>query len=196
MKKLILTMLVLFNFEVLSSDYLVSFKLITGSFSYDSEILTGSATTTASPALMIHIPLTTNHLLGVTSEVHVNSSTKVTSLYAIGINYRYYFQGLGSYKTIETAGLKVQTKRKWSSYYSASFSKYSYFLGSNLVDQDKFDQNGSFFNLDMGAGSEYDIGKDYRVFTEFSYTLLSLASSDDRVRIKGTLVSIGIAKDF
>lgn len=173
-----------------------SFRLISGTFVYDSEALSGASATIASPSLMLHTTITEKHLIGVNTEIHFNNTTGTTSLYAFGANYRYYFHGVGSYLETNTPELSIKTKTKWSSFFNVAINKYTYFLGKNKVDETRFDQNGSFFNFDLGVGTEYDISSDFRIFTDLNYTLLSFASSDDRVKFKGVLFSVGIMKEF
>ncbi len=194
MKAILATLLVVSN--IYGADLLASFKLVNGIFTYDSEQLAGSASTFGSPSLVMHWAINPRHLLGITSEVHFNMDNQTTSLYAIGVNYRYYFHGVGTYIESKDTEFKLKTKTKWSSFLTSTLNKYTYFLGSNIVDEDRYEQNGSFFNVDLGIGTEYDIAKEYRVFTDVNYTFFSFASSDDRVKLRGFLFSVGIIKEY
>ena len=121
---------------------------------------------------------------------------QTNSLYAIGINYKYYFHGVGTYIESKYKDLQIKTKTKCSSFVTTTLNKYTYFLDSNIVDEDRYEQNDSFFNLDIGVDTEYDIAKKYRAFTDLNYTFSSFASSDNHVKLRGLLVSIRKIKEL
>ena len=174
----------------------MSFKLTNGLFIYDSNILSGGTTTFGSPFFEFTKPLNLKNQVSASYELHLNITEQTTSLSGIGVRYKYYFHGTGSYKTNRSKNLVIQSRTKWSSFLGTGITKYNYYLGSNSLQETRFEQTGSFYNLNFLAGTEYDIKHSYKVFVDLSYSILSFYSSDDRVKLRGILISTGLSKEF
>ncbi len=179
-----------------NAQILAGLSFQNGIFQYDSTDLSGSSVTMASPSISLHYGFFDNHLIGANADVHFSPTEENVSLYSVGMNYRYYFHGQGISNEIKINDFRLKTRQKWNSWGQVSLNKYSYFLGTNPSSETKFDQTGDFFNLNFGGGTDYDIGSEYRAFADFSMTLLSFASTDNRVKLRGTLISFGVAKEF
>ena len=178
------------------AEYIGTFKLISGPFNYSSDSLTGSSMAMASPSAGFLKPLNETHQIGMTFDVFFSVTSQSVSLYGLGVVYKYLIKGLGAFSKTESSDITILTSSKWDFYALNSFKRYTYFLGTNKLSETKFDQNGDFFNYDIGIGSSYDIGNHFRAMAELSMTLFSFASSDNRIKFKSTLLSIGIQKEF
>ena len=199
MKNIILYSLfmVIFNLgSTASANYIGTLKLINGSFKYSSQELQGSSMSIASPSVGVLKPLDERHQIGASFDVFFSVSSQSVSLYGLGIVYKYILKGLGANSINETSDLSISTITKWDFYLLNTFKRYSYFLGSNKLTQTQFDQNGDFFNYDIGFGASYNIGNNLRAVGEISNTLFSLASSDNRIKFKSTLLTFGVQKEF
>jgi hypothetical protein len=197
MKKLILGALIFVCFTNIShASYLAAFKLSTGMFKYNSEALSGSSTTIASPGVAVLKNLNERHQFGLGVDIFFSTTTQSVSLYSIGLLYRYTFTGRSISIQNETADVSFNSNTKGNFFLFGAFKRYTYFLGSNKSEEVRFDQNGDFFNFDLGPGYAYDIGDHMRLSAELSTTLIAFSSSDDRVRFTSILLALGIQKEF
>lgn len=191
----IATLLLTLQLEAHSAEG-VTFKFINGILSYDSEYLSGSSTTILSPSITFHKDFSQKHQVGIGLDAFLSLSTSSVSLYGLGVGYKYFFSGSSSSTTLLNNKDTVEYKNKLSYFIGADFKRYTYFLGSNKVDEDRFEQTGNFFNLDATFGGTYSNSLRSRYLLEVSRTLAAFASSDDRVKYKGFYLSIGYSKDF
>jgi hypothetical protein len=197
MRKMLFSfILVLFFQNMAWADTIGTFKLINGTFKYSSAELKGSSSSMGSPSAGFLKSIGDSHQLGGSFDIFFNTLSQSVSLYGFGLIYKYTFKGQGASITNETSEVKFSTASKLEVYLLSSFKRYSYFLGSNKVDETKFDQTGDFFNFDGGIGTSYNIGHQLRALAEVSTTLYSLAASDSRIKFKSTLVSFGLQKEF
>lgn len=174
----------------------VQFKLINGIFSYDSDYLSGTSTSILSPSISYQKDFTNKHQLGIGLDVFFSLSTQSVALYGLDVSYRYFISGDSSSVILRAAKDTVEYKSSVAYFLGADFKRYSYYLGSNKVDETRFDQTGDFFNLDVVIGGTYSRSLKSRYVLEISKTLSAFASSDDRVKFTGLYMSLGFIKDF
>jgi hypothetical protein len=192
---IIITIISQVFFKVNAADFL-SFKFNNGQIIYDSNLLDGSSISVASPSLGYFHSLNERSQLGLNFDIFFNLNTKSVVLYGLGCQYKYFFWGEAETMKTETPDFTLKTISKWDIYSSLIFKRYSYYLGANKVDETRFDQTGEFYNFDIGIGSSINMNKDLKLFSELNYTLIDLASSDNRIKFKTILFSIGIIKEF
>ena len=178
------------------AESIVWFKILNGTFKYNSKELSGSSTTFGSPSISYLEPISEKHQFGVSLDVFFSTTSQSVSLYGFGLIYKYFFKGQASSIITTSKELQVSTLSKWDSYIFTAFKRYTYYLGSNKIEEDRFDQNGDFFNFDTGIGTSYNIGNSMRVTGDIGATIFSFASSDDRVKFKSVLLAFGLQKEF
>jgi hypothetical protein len=197
MKKTLLCIFIFTCFmNMASANYVGAFKLSTGMFKYNSNELTGSSTTIGSPGIGILKNLDDRHQFGLGLDIFFSFATQSVSLYSVGLLYRYSFTGRSTSVINETPDVTITSNTKGNFYLLGAFKRYTYFLGSNKSEEIRFDQNGDFFNLDLGPGYAYDIGDRLRLTAELSSTIIAFSSSDDRIRFTSILLAFGIQKEF
>lgn len=179
-----------------SANYIGIFKLSTGMFKYSSDELTGSSTTIGSPGVGVLKNLDDRHQFGLGFDIFFSFATQSVSLYSIGLLYRYSFTGKSASTVSETPEVSITSNTKGNFYLHSAFKRYTYFLGSNKSEEIRFDQNGDFFNFDLGPGYAYDIGDRTRLSAELSTTLIAFSSSDNRIKFTSMLMIFGIQKEF
>ncbi len=193
---LMFTLFLIFPTSTTWANNIGTFKLINGSFKYSSSQLSGASSSMGSPSVGLLMPVTEVIQIGGSFDIFFNTASQSVSLYGFGLIGKYSFIGQGFLSINEINELKISTATKTEVYLLSSFKRYTYFLGSNKTDETKFDQTGDFFNFDIGLGSSYDIGNRIRINGEVTTTLFSLASSDNRIKFKSTLLSIGLQREF
>lgn len=193
---LYITILFTYMINVSAKQQELSLRLIAGSFTYDSALINGTTSTIGSPSIQYHIPLNNSLRIGINYEIHLNTTTQTTSLHAIGVSAKYDFYKSSESATIENKNFVLQSFPKWTYYSLLLLNKYTYYLGKNNTEDSRFEQNGDFINLDIGLGVTYTVNQEYKLFTEIGTTISSFAASDDRIKLRSKLLSLGLTRVF
>lgn len=196
MMRRLLILFLLITYATNAKEAEFSLRIIGGLFTYDSNAVAGKTSTLGSPSIQYHFHVENNLRIGVNYEVHFDVKTQKTSLYGVGISTKYDFFSSSNTSLISNKYFSLSSIPRWKSYFLFLINRYNYYLGKNKAEESRFEQNGNFINIDSGVGLSYSINKNYQTFIEASTTLSSFAGSDDRIKLKSNLLSIGFTKGF
>ena len=171
-----------------------SYRLANGIFYQTNTLLAqGTSITYLSPDLSLYYFWDPKHAVGLGGDVYFNYSLGTIAIYGIRGSYRWYFKGLGHPKLSNHNFLKISSTTSYALYAGTSLRKYEYYLGGNSSDESTYEQRGSFFDVNLCTGLDYRIGKETEINVELNFSVLALASSDDRIRMGNALFLFGIA---
>ncbi|HLE10242.1 MAG: hypothetical protein A2504_04920 [Bdellovibrionales bacterium RIFOXYD12_FULL_39_22] len=200
LKKIILSFLLLFIAPVSSAFFDLSFMKLSFRFAnglfYQTNTLYSQGSTLAllSPDLNLLYFWNPRHSVGLGGDLYFNYTAGNIALYGMRGNYRWYFKGEGYPQKNIHPMLEVSSISSYAFYAGGALKKYEYYLGGNSSEESSFEQRGSFFDLDACVGIDYRIGNTTELNFELNFSLLALASTDDRIRMGNALVLFGIAR--
>lgn len=136
---------------------------------------------------------TSQNAFNIGTDLYFNYSDGSVSLFGVKLGYRHYYWGVGYPEIVHTEYIQGEGLTKYAGYYGIELKRYTYFLGSNVLEENDFEQNGTFYNFNILTGIDYKLSRSLELNGEISYTLMPLASSDDRIKLSAIILYFGIA---
>lgn len=119
----------------------------------------------------------------------IKDTTPVSEFFGVG---RWYFLGQGTRTRTKANRMEMQRHQTFAFYTGLEIGKSSYYLGESakrITDN----LTGSYFNMNLILGAELRLSDHFEMNVEASQGLLVLASTDEKFRIRGTLLNIGLS---
>ncbi len=105
---------------------------------------------------------------------------------------RYYVLGLGTRLKDDFHGGTLEQRDSRAIYLGLEFAQQSYYIGGNPLQRGVAILTGSSVGINLSAGIDQRIGDDLDLTLEGNAGVLSFANSDDRFRISGLLIKVGL----
>ena len=151
----------------------------------------GNYSSTGSPDFLYLYCLKTNWAPYVGFDFFSNSSTGNLDLWALRLGARYYFRGENCPQEEANELVSIRSISKWSFYVGAEMKRYQYFLGSNPSTLGDYELSGNYFNQNVLVGLDYRLSNEWEINAEVNKSLISLASTDNRIKAEAMIIYLG-----
>ncbi|MBT3236683.1 MAG: hypothetical protein HN353_12075 [Bdellovibrionales bacterium] len=168
----------------------------TVSGTHSLQTLDGSSLSLFNPDLSAHYAWDRYSSIGFGADLHFNLQNKNVALFGIRAIYRLYVLGRGYPLHYASQALWGSSLSNYALYVGTELKRYNYFLGENPSITTDYEQNGIFYNINLLMGFDYRLSHTYEINTEFNFTVASLASTDNRITMSGTLFFIGLTRFY
>ncbi len=200
MKKIILICLL---FTSLSSypkegiEFEIGFAIANGFFVHESEELEGANLfSILIPDLFVNLYPAPVHAINIGIDFHLSLTEGRVGLLGTRIGYHWYFWGQGCPKTNNSTLMTSKKRNRFSSFTGSELKMYTYYLDPGFAVTNNFDTSGNFFDINALIGIDYVLTQKIKTTATLSQTILSLAATDKRIKMSGTIVSVGLTSLF
>lgn len=119
----------------------------------------------------------------------IKGTTPVSGIFVMA---RGYFLGQGTRSLTDANRMAMERQENYALYGGLEFGQSNYYLGESArIVTDTL--TGSFFNMNALLGADMRLSDHFEINVEGSLGLLILASTDEKYKIKGTLVNLGVS---
>jgi hypothetical protein len=160
------------------------------------QTLNGSSLSLFNPDISAHYAWDKYSSFGFGADLHFNLEEQTVALFGIRAIYRLYVFGRGYPLHYKSEALWGSSLSNYAIYIGSELKRYNYFLGENPQITTDYEQNGTFYNINLLGGFDYRINHTYEINGEISYTMTSLASTDNRITMNGILYFIGLSRFY
>lgn len=149
--------------------------------------------------------LTSKIAFGIGYNVHFDFSDNSVPLKGPDIGVRWYVFGDGTRVRTESSINDTDSLDKYAFYVGGATIERSYFLGNNAVAASAanataaspaLSATGSFMGLTAVAGFDYRVARHFELNAEGNMGLFTFSATDDRVRITGRMLLVGLSYLF
>jgi len=170
-------------------------------FRFNNGLLTNSGTSKGSSMVFFglnpYVFFPVNQVVGFGAAYNIDFDFTQGSVPLKGFDFfaRYYFWNTASRVTETFGDSKSVRLDEFSGYAMFEIGTRSYFIGkdSGLAVTE---QTGDSSTLNLGAGIDYRISQSFELNAEMNLGILTFAGSDDRVKISGKLLKLGVSYLF
>ncbi len=110
---------------------------------------------------------------------------------SIGLHARRYLIGSGFPLRESHPWIQTESIDRFGLYAGAEVLNNTFFIGSNSSETTQT-LTGTFLTLGFNGGVEYRLSRNFELAVDLSYGLASFASSDDRIRLNGYALGLGV----
>ncbi len=157
----------------------------------------GSSTNLGGLNLILFFPIQKTLLVGAGYSASFDITKGSLPIAGYSIHGKWYFKGEGATDRHNDQWGNSSIKSLQSYYAGSAFTYYSYFLGRDTqAADDTVRLEGKYSNLNIYAGADFAIDEKYGWNIEMGTSAMTMAGSDDRVKIKTTFFLAGICYFF
>lgn len=110
----------------------------------------------------------------------------------LDVGARWYVQGQGTRVISSFDGSRSETRDQYSIYLGGEITHQSYFIGTDAAKALSVDATGSFKSMEFAVGVDLPFSRSFELNLEGCLTALTFSSSDDRFRIRGKVIYLGL----
>jgi len=177
--------------------YEIGAAVANGMFIHKSDELAGaSSSSILSPDLFLNYYLSPTSALNLGIDFHLNLTEGRVGLLGTRIGYHWYFWGQGYPQTTTSALIVSKKRNRFSAFTGGELKRYTYYLDPGFAASNSFETSGNFFNMNALIGIDYVINQKIKGTATFSQSFFNLAATDKRIKMSGTILTIGLTYLF
>jgi hypothetical protein len=132
---------------------------------------------------------------GVSAEYQADFDYKngAIPLRSVWLSSRYYWSGFGTRASGREQGISWSKSPARGFYVAPTLGFSEYFLGTNSETTPGLELTGNFLTLGAAVGADFSLSSSLQLTAEGKAGVLTFAGSDDRFRVSGYLLGIGVS---
>ena len=125
-----------------------------------------------------------------------DTQRNILPIYGFDFGSRLYYWGQGTRSLIKIDSTTSERHDLMALYAIGELSSKTFYLGSNPKDAGTTSLTGNFVSLNVGTGLDLRVSRHFELNSELTARLISLSASDNRIRLKAYLLSLGVSYLF